>query len=1047
MPTILGTSNSDFLNGTDGDDVIFGLDGNDTINGGDGNDTIDPGSGVDVVNGGAGNDTLVVSSVTTGFPAPTPTRFDGGSGFDTFDFSAFRLSPYAFWSFDSAAGTLGVANYLMTNVERLIGASGDNIFNLGTYSAAITIITGSGSDQIYIGAGAVFVDAGAGDDTINFGGGSGTFLAGSGNDLVIASQSATNGAALNGGAGIDTVSLTYQFLNFDMQTGLASGYQATNFTISNFENVTIAAYGSSTQILRGDSNDNVFRVGYDTGSTAVDMDGRGGNDSIFGSLSGDILRGGDGNDYIEGLGGNDQLFGDAGNDTLFGGIGSDILNGGIGDDILDGGAGADSLSGGDGIDFASYANSQTGLTVDLQFGASQNTGEATGDTYSGVEGIQGSGEADSLRGDAGDNQLFGGAGSDTLFGRDGNDLLDGGSGADFLDGGSGFDIATYRSSTAGLVVDLQYATLNTGRAAGDTFVSIEGVSGSEFADSLRGDAGANRLEGNAGDDTLFGRDGNDIMFGGSGNDTLFGENGDDYLDGGDGDDELVGGAGADVFEGGAGTDRVSYAAASTGLVVDLQYAGSQNSGEAQGDSYYRIETLVGSAYADSLRGDSDANILQGGGGNDSLYGRDGNDILGGGGGADALDGGAGFDLASYASSTTGITADLLYATSQNTGDAAGDSYWGVEGLIGSAFGDSLRGDDSDNRVEAGGGDDTVFGRGGADVILGGAGSDFLFGDAGDDYLDGGEGNDVLTGGVGADVLEGGAGVDQASYAYASTGVVVDLQYAGENTGEAAGDTFYRVEDITGSGFADSLRGDAGANVLSGGAGEDALYGREGDDTLVGGAGTDILSGGAGSDRFLFNAGDGNDFITDFVQGVDRITLSRSAFGLNAITGGEAALTSANADFITSGTVATSSKATFFWNAGTGVLSYDADGSGAGAAVHLATLTNGSSLSLSNIYTVGGANPASGALEQQGKLEQAFVMTMEDDDFVQPLAYLQADDFVEINQTMWTPDEAQATFDTSPLNFSHGGDVAFTIPQLDEFNHAAWSPVDSGWIHS
>lgn len=104
MPTITGTSNGDLLTGTDDDDVIYGLDGNDTINGGDGNDTIDPGSGVDTVSGGAGNDTLIVSAVTSGFPTPPATRFDGGSGFDTFDFSSISMFPYAFWSYDSNAG-------------------------------------------------------------------------------------------------------------------------------------------------------------------------------------------------------------------------------------------------------------------------------------------------------------------------------------------------------------------------------------------------------------------------------------------------------------------------------------------------------------------------------------------------------------------------------------------------------------------------------------------------------------------------------------------------------------------------------------------------------------------------------------------------------------------------------------------------------------------------------------------------------------------------------------------------------------------------------
>lgn len=868
----------------------------------------------------------------------------------------------------------------MTNVERIIGARGDNIFNLGTYGGALTIIGGSGVDTVYVGAGAVLVDTGSGADIINFGGGLGTFLAGSGNDTVEAFQRATNGTVLDGGTGIDTVSLVYQFLNFDMQTQAASGFEATNLTIRNFENVTIAAYGSSTQILRGDANDNVFKVGIDQGSTAVDMDGRGGNDTISGSLSGDILRGGDGNDFVDGLNGNDQIFGDAGDDVLAGGTGNDALDGGIGNDTLEGGAGSDSLTGGGGIDLATYINSGSAITADLQFAASQNTGEAAGDSYTGVEGLSGSGLADSLRGDAGANQLFGNAGDDALFGRDGDDVLDGGSGADQLYGGAGYDVASYVSSTVGLTVDLQFAGLSTGRAAGDTFFELEGVAGSNYADSLRGDASANLLNGIAGDDTMFGRDGDDTLLGGLGNDSIYGEIGSDYLNGGDGDDLLVGGGGADVMDGSIGIDRASYAFASSGLTVDLQFASSQNTGEAAGDIFYDIENLIGSAYDDSLRGDAGSNLIQGGGGADFLFGRDGDDVLDGGLGADALYGGTGQDLITYAAAGSGVTADLMFASSQNAGEAFGDTYFEVEGVIGSAFGDSLRGDANANQIEAGAGADTVFGRDGSDVILGGEGDDLVFGDGGADYLNGGSGNDVLHGGLGADGLDGGSGQDRASYLYSAAELTADLQFADtQNTGEAAGDVFYNIEELAGSNFADSLRGDAGANALFGNAGDDFLFGRDGNDTLSGGAGTDYLSGGSGSDRFLFNAGDGNDIIADFVQGVDRITLSRSAFGFGAITGGETALTSANADFITSGTMASSSKATFFWNAGTGVLLFDADGNGAGAAVQLTTLQAGAALGISSIYTVGFDGPVASSSDLASKSASGISLSLDDHD--------------------------------------------------------------------
>ena len=84
-------------------------------------------------------------------------------------------------------------------------------------------------------------------------------------------------------------------------------------------------------------------------------------------------------------------------------------------------------------------------------------------------------------------------------------------------------------------------------------------------------------------------------------------------------------------------------------------------------------------------------------GNDTLDGQDGNDTLLGGLGADALIGGVGFDYASYAGSTAGLTA-RLDAPGLNTGEAAGDTYNTIEGLIGSGFNDVLVGNASANML-------------------------------------------------------------------------------------------------------------------------------------------------------------------------------------------------------------------------------------------------------------------------------------------------------------------------------------------------------------
>ncbi|WP_316975794.1 right-handed parallel beta-helix repeat-containing protein [Shumkonia mesophila] len=139
---------------------------------------------------------------------------------------------------------------------------------------------------------------------------------------------------------------------------------------------------------------------------------------------------------------------------------------------------------------------------------------------------------------------------------------------------------------------------------------------------------------------------------------------------------------------------------------------------------------------------------------------------------------------------------------------------------------------------------------------GGDGADTLVGAGGTDTLYGGDGDDTLTGGTGADVLDGGAGLDTASYADSAEGVTVDLgSTAAQSGGDALGDTLSGIENVTGSGLADTLTGDAGDNVLTGGAGDDTLSGGAGNDTLLGGDGDDTLTGGAGDDTIDGGAGD------------------------------------------------------------------------------------------------------------------------------------------------------------------------------------------------
>lgn len=282
------------------------------------------------------------------------------------------------------------------------------------------------------------------------------------------------------------------------------------------------------------------------------------------------------------------------------------------------------------------------------------------------------------------------------------------------------------------------------------------------------------------------------------------------------------------------------------------------------------DTLFGYAGNDLLDGGLGNDALSAGLGDDTLFGGGGSDQLAGGAGADGLFGGDGFDFARYDDSPIGLVVDLANPGA-NSGFAAGDSFSGIEGLVGSAYNDILRGDGESNWFYGLAGDDVIFGRDGGDALLGGDGNDFLYGEAGSDTLYGGNGDDHLIGGTGIDFMYGEAGYDFVHYDGAAAGVLVDLLNFTENTGEATGDQFFGIEGIVGSGYDDSLRGDSGANWIYGGGGADFIYGRDGhdvllgndgNDTLYGNAGNDTLYGGAGSDKFVFGVGDGQDVVAD-----------------------------------------------------------------------------------------------------------------------------------------------------------------------------------------
>lgn len=220
---------------------------------------------------------------------------------------------------------------------------------------------------------------------------------------------------------------------------------------------------------------------------------------------------------------------------------------------------------------------------------------------------------------------------------------------------------------------------------------------------------------------------------------------------GAGDDSWTGGGTVTgLVDGGEGIDTAVYEGPGSVHVDLADGTVAHSNGTEAVAGFENVRTGSG---ADVILGDTNANVIDSGAGNDQLSGAAGDDLLIGGQGADRLDGGEGVDIASYATSETGVAASLT--TKRGTyGDALGDRFANVEGLAGSDFVDVLTGD------------------GKANGLAGNGGGDLLFGKGGDDSLDGGEGDDMLDGGAGIDMLTGGAGSDLFVFAKGATGKIV-----------------------------------------------------------------------------------------------------------------------------------------------------------------------------------------------------------------------------------------------------------------------------------
>ncbi|MFZ2449291.1 MAG: calcium-binding protein [Methylovulum miyakonense] len=904
--TLDGGSGNDGLKGNDGDDTLLGKEGDDHLNGDNGNDILNGGLGNDIMIGGEGSDTYVImknDGQDTISNRDTDNSIDMVKFIDVTSTDITKISRdidtedlvleygtdsqltvasglykiYGINKFQFSDGITWTNKYIKL---KLLSAT-DNDDYLKGFEGERNNLIGLGGNDTLLGAElSDTLDGGLGDDRLVGNEGSDLIVGGLGDDTMVGNDGADT-YLISRNDGKDIISNIYSNYESDVIkfSDLASTDTIKITRIFNqYGDNLLLDYGAGNQLIIENYfvSDKLEKFQFTDGLTWD-----------FATIKQKVLQSTDGDDYLRGYyGEQNNLSGQAGNDKLFGGDFGDTLNGGSGNDYLEGGNGADTylFAMNDGQDIIFNYNPDNSVDI-IKFTNVSST-EITKVSWSNLDDL-------------------------LIYYGDGNQI------------------------------NIKYA-LSRSTYRLYQFQFSDGVTWSY--DDLK----PKLLEASEGNDLLLGyNDKVNILSGLGGNDSLYGANLGDTLNGGKGDDYLNAGDGSDTYliSRGDGKDSIDNLHFDIDSVDTIKFSNLNqidlSSITQSGEIFFNSDlmlnfnnnnqiTIGGYFLGDQYKvnqfqfadGSLLTNFIIGTSNNDVLIGTAENEALVGLKGADNLSGEAGDDL--YFVDNTGDTVIELANSGKDTVMS-----WVDFTLSANVENLALKG----GALKATGNElgNTLTGSFYSSTLSGLAGNDILYGKNGNDSLFGGLGVDILSGGLGDDIINGGNGSDWVQYFVSTSGVTLNLELnTAQETVGAGIDTLVNIEHINASRFDDNLKGNSLTNYLLGVAGNDILNG---------GLGKDFLTGGTGQDIFIFDSeliSRNIDIITDFTTADDTIKLENSVFTALTTTG---QLAADAFKIIGNGNVVDDTDH-ILYNTSTGAVQYDADGSGAIAAVLVAIIGKG-----------------------------------------------------------------------------------------------------------